>query len=153
MNSTNDTIGNSRPNVWLLCGVLLVVVAASVWVGRPASHEAALMSALVSSAGTFAMAWLVSRHAGERRWAWWATAGVMSAVLLTGTLVAPSGAGKRVQMTAWMLPWFLMIMGTTPRGRARWCDPVTAKGSWTMVLTGFAVSLILVGSGILAHLF
>ena len=131
-----------RPNVWPATGLLLVIVVVGVWIGRSATRDGVMLAALVTAAGIMAMAWLVSRDSAVPRWVLWTTAAAMSIVLVTGALFAPPEHGSETRTTAWMLPWFLLMMGTTTSRKSGWCDISTTRGGWIMVATGLFLALI-----------
>jgi len=142
-----------RGAYWGALGLLLAIVLGTSALGRiePMTWTAASAIAGVGAAGIFAMAWLMQGRTPYPRWAWWTTAGVMSGALLTSLAVAdhPVVWEENVRMGASMLPWFLLMMGTT-RSRKGICSPAHARSGWIMVGTGLLMSGILLGAHAIA---
>jgi hypothetical protein len=138
------------PGTALVVG--LVFAMALLGRSRPMTLSLAMAMAGLGTAGTFLMAWLVSRRSAYPRWAWYATAGVMSAALILSVFVAPDPEAWKgdVRPTAWMLPWFLLIMGLTPPRRSGICAPSDRRSGWIMVGTGVVLSVILVSANLIA---
>lgn len=138
----------SRPTALIGAGVLLVIVASSAWVGRAATRDAVLLASLITTAGIFAIAGLLSRTQPAPRWAWWATAAAMAAVLLVGTNLQPPKKWADVMAAAWLLPWFMLSMGLMPARASRWCAVTGTRGGLIMIAMGVLLALI----GVLAPL-
>ena len=132
-----------RFNLWPATGLLLVIILASTLVGRSSLEGAAMLSAFVIVAGILAMAGLMSRTSPIPAWVLWASAGVMSTVLVTVVLVVPAQAGA-IQATAWMLPWFVYVVGGTPDRSLGRCATSSTRGGLLLVGTSLVLSLICV---------
>jgi hypothetical protein len=144
-----------RKIMWGGLGLLFTFTVAAVLVGRltPVTQGAVLTMAGLSAAGTLAMAWLMARGSGAPRWSWWATGGIMATgILLTVFLVADPAEWKRtVNVSTWMLPWFLLVMGTTRARKAPDCGPARARSGRVMLGTGLVLTVILLGTPLIAE--
>jgi len=142
-----------RGAYWGALGLLLAIVLGTAVLGRiePMTWTAASAIAGVGAAGILTMAGLMQRRSLYPRWAWWTTAGVMSGALLLSLALASDPAAWEADMKlgVWMLPWFLLVMGTT-RSRTGVCSPGHARPGWIMVGTGLVMSGLLLGANAIA---
>jgi len=153
MNTTtlqDDSRRARRSTLWMGTGLLLALVLGLAFMGRsePMTRGLAWAIAGVGAAGTLAMAALVRRASPYPEWALWATAGVMAAGLLASVAIAgdPAVWEDSFRPNGWMLPWFLLIMSTTPASRKGACAPAHPRAGWIMVATGTLLSVIALGA-------
>lgn len=155
MNSTtySDTPRRGRRSAqWISLGVLLMITLGMALLGRiePMTTAIALAVTGVCTAGVLAMAWLLRDNSPYPRWSWWTTAALLgSALPLTVPFARdPAAWIQDVRVSAWMLPWFLLVMATGERSRTGVCAP-GARAGWILVGTGALFTVILLSANVI----
>lgn len=154
MNDTThpeDARASRRFALWSGTALLLVLVLGMALLAKsgPMTTTLAFTIAGVGAAGALAMAALVARASAWPRRAVWTTGAVMAAALLISVPVAgdPRIWNEDYRLGAWMLPWFVLFIGTTgARGEDGVCSPGHPAAGWIMVGVAVVMSVVLLGA-------
>jgi hypothetical protein len=125
--------------------LLVTLGEALILRGSPAAADGR-SAALLTGAGTLAMAWIFTRPSGYPRWAMLGSAAALCAGLLLSAAFAPSASAWADDTvgTRWMFPWFYMVIGSgIPRPRTGICAPGHVAAGWMLVGIGVLFGLVL----------
>jgi hypothetical protein len=145
MNSADTIRAERTRTMWLGTAMLAAVTILGAVARKAAGADAAVVVALIYVVGMFAIAWLTARGAAYPRWAWFASAGVLTLALIGSAVAFPSPPQVKTWTSmAWMMPWLFLVLGLTPLPASGWCSPRWAGP----LLIGVSVvySAILIGA-------
>ena len=135
----------SRTGFGVSIYLLVTLGAALILRGSPSGADS-LAAALLTAAGTLAMAWVFTGPSGYPRWAMLGSAGGLCVGLVLSAVFAPSASAWADDTfgTSWMFPWFYMVLGSgIPRPRTGVCAPGHMAAGWMLVGMGFLFGLVL----------
>jgi len=133
---------------WAGMVLLLAIVALGVWVSREITPLRVGFAVAIVVTGLFAMAAVGRRMGPASDWAWWATAGVMSLVLVVGVALAGYQTWGEMKQQVWILPWLLLTF-TSTRSRSESCSVVGMRGGLMMVGVGAVITGVVVVAGLI----
>lgn len=131
----------------------LGITALSLWLGAPATAEAALGSAAVTAAGTLAMGWLAARRTAYPRWGMMGAAAALAVGALLGPFIVadPVDWATHVRPMLWTHPWVpMMLAWTPPKSRQGICSPTAPWAGWMLIGGGVLMALLTYGAALLA---
>ena len=146
-----DQSTNRQPAVWTLlsAGVVLgVTILSGAWIakhGAPTGERVAVIAGLVAL-GTMACAALGTRSTPYPKWAYWATAGMMSGVVMLSALfMSPERWLADTRQSVWMVPWFFMMLASVPAQRTTRgvCATAGPRAGWILMGAGMLLTGIL----------
>lgn len=142
-----------RTLLWLGCGVILVVTVGVAWIGRhePVTADSARAMAGIVALGTFAIGWLGARATTYPRWAWISSAALIGSLIFGSTFwTDPLIWEREVRTSVWMLPWLLMVFGSSSNRKSGACAPSHPRSGWIMIGVSLLVTSIVLEAHVVA---
>jgi len=131
--------------MWIGTLILSVMTIGGALVRRNAGADAAIAVAWIYELGTIAVAAVTMRASRYPRWAWIATAGILSLALVIGAVTAQGPRElKNWVASAWMMPWLLLVMSLS-RASAKSCETRSASAGFWLIGISIVFSSILLG--------
>ena len=150
---TSQTFDRSERTraMWLGTLALTVMTIGGAIARRAAGADAAMAVAWIYELGTLAVAAVTMRVAGYPRWAWIATAGVLSLALVIGAITAQGPRELKNWMASpWMMPWLLLVMALSPVS-SKLCAMRSPWSGFWLIGTSIVFSSILLGVNFLPN--
>jgi hypothetical protein len=133
-------------HMWVGTAIVVAMTLGSAIVGRvqPMTLDVAHVMAGLFAFGTVVIGVFGSRSQTYPRWAWAASTAIMAVLIFASSFWVDAPVWKKDFFpSAWMLPWVLVMMGSTAGRKSGKCSPAHSRSGWIMVLGTTIVTLIL----------